>query len=77
MTTWHRAQGPTPNLSADPLDHLPPHHDPPSKRDFNDAMLVVCRRVLDEARGRLLEDRNRRRYTVPVPPVPYHDGETP
>jgi len=34
VTTWRRHSPPGPNLSADPADHQPPHHDPPSKADY-------------------------------------------
>jgi hypothetical protein len=58
---------PRPNLSADPADREPPHHDPPSKPDMNTVMLEVCRRTLDEARARAAEERTRRRILETTP----------
>lgn len=37
---------PRPNLSADPRDHQPPHHDPPSKPDYRAVWLAYCRQLL-------------------------------
>ena len=41
---------PRPNLSVDPLDHTPPHHDPPSKPDFAAVQIALMRQILGRPR---------------------------
>jgi hypothetical protein len=61
VSTWKRTAPPAPNRSADPRDFEPPHHDAPSKADYRQVWLAVCRQELEEANGRRLEQRAQRR----------------
>ena len=46
MSNWKPATGPRPNKSIDPLDQDPPHHDPPSKRDYAAVWIALMRQTL-------------------------------
>ena len=46
-STWKPAKTwrPPPKC-ADPRDNVPPHHDPPAKRDYAELWLRICRERL-------------------------------